>query len=715
MATNPSVDDLFAALQKADAQGNTEDARQIAGMIRQMQGQAPKPSFSNVTSKIATAAGPNGLGTDMENYRAGIGKSFVDQARGLAQAGTGLVAQTIAPTVNLYKAFGTQNDLLDAPANAYQALKQQEDEARITDAPLMSTKAGIAGNITGYGAQMLAPAAALRGARALGIAGETPLLNEALVPTTVRGGATQGAILGGTQPLGTGDSEDVRANNAVIGGAIGGGAQLLPRAVMASVRGLKGLIDPMTEAGQRGIQANMIRRFGAGGNMQLVPSQIPGVQPTLAEATGNPGLAQLQRTLANSADNGAVNDFTNRALANNGARYQFAQRAVGTPQDLASAQAARNQGTEGLYDLARTIDQQQAADAADVIAKANAQSASDAASRAAQTRQTGALIPGSQAASEQAARAIESSAPTYSLQAHPEVKALLSRPAFQMAVGRAKTLLANQGVRGVDPLQSVDGLQAVKMALDEMANADPATPLGRYGKQAVLGIKNDLMSATNEMSPAFQTANQEYSRLSQPINAMQVGQEILNKGTSNALDANGNPNLYREAFARALGNADQIARQETGFAGATAENTLGQQRMQALRAVASDLDRANVGATGGKAIGSNTVQNMASQSALDQIAGALGSSGIADSPLLQKLARPIDTIYKFFGVPDELKAKLTQVMLNPQDYQSQQVLSLIPAQQRNGLAKALAPYFGALGNVGQATRISVSQQPPLQP
>lgn len=714
MATNPSVDDLFAALQKADSQGNTEDARQIAGMIRQMQGAAPKPNFGNVTSKSATAAGPNGLGTDWQNYRAGIGKSFVDQARGLAQAGTGLVAQTIAPTVNMYKAFGVQNDLLDAPSNAYQELKKQEDEARITDAPLMGTKAGIAGNITGYGAQMLAPAAALRGARALGIAGETPLLNEALVPTSVRSGATQGAILGGTQPLSTSDSEDVRANNAVIGGAIGGGAQLLPRAILAGYRGIKGLVDPLTEAGQQGILANALRRFGSGGNMQLVPSQIPGVQPTLAEATGNAGLAQLQRTLANSADNGAVNEFTNRALANNAARYRYAQNAVGTPQDLAAAQEARSQGTSGLYSLAKALDEQQAADAQRIIQGINAKSSSEAAqaardaeSQAASSRALSLGSPVPEAATPQATQ--------YTLQAHPAVRQLMNRPAFQTAVARARTLLANQGMAGADPLQSVDGLQAVKFALDEMANADPSSSLGKFGKQAVLGVKNDLMNATNEMSPAFQAANQEYARLSKPVNAMQVGQEILNKGTSNALDANGNPNLYREAFARALGNADQIARQETGFAGATAENTLGSQRMGALQAVASDLDRANVGVNGGRAIGSNTVQNLASQSALDQISGAIGSAGFADNPIVQRLARPIDTIYRFFGVPDELKGKLTQVMLNPQDAQSQKILSLIPAQQRSGLAKALAPYFGVLGNVGQASRIGVSQQPPLQP
>jgi len=58
-------------------------------------------------------------------------------------------------------------------------------------------------------------------------------------------------------------------------------------------------VAPLTNSGQSDIVANTIARF-ANGEVTPVASKIPGVRPTLAEATGNPGLAQLQRAITDS-------------------------------------------------------------------------------------------------------------------------------------------------------------------------------------------------------------------------------------------------------------------------------------------------------------------------------------------------------------------------------------------------------------------------------
>lgn len=75
-----------------------------------------------------------------------------------------------------------------------------------------------------------------------------------------------------------------------------------------------------------------------GGPVQLVQSKIPGVHFTASQATGNPGLALIerQRRAANP------NLFTAREQENTAARNAYAQKVIGTPEQLEVAEAARN-------------------------------------------------------------------------------------------------------------------------------------------------------------------------------------------------------------------------------------------------------------------------------------------------------------------------------------------------------------------------------------
>jgi hypothetical protein len=79
-----TLDELFAALQKADAAGNTEDAKQLAGIIRQQQGVVTKPEKPADTRRPEDVGFFEGLGAATKKGFEGLG----DITSGLGLAGT---------------------------------------------------------------------------------------------------------------------------------------------------------------------------------------------------------------------------------------------------------------------------------------------------------------------------------------------------------------------------------------------------------------------------------------------------------------------------------------------------------------------------------------------------------------------------------------------------------------------------------------------------
>lgn len=137
-------------------------------------------------------APPDPTGSTVENFLAGAGKAFVDLERGARQFSTEL-GNTVG-LGHLTPIFG------DAE------VQRQRDEQALAakrDAPLMNTKAGIAGNVVG-GVAATAPALAVPGAN------------------TVAGAGAIGAGYGALQPVS--DPQD-RATNTALGFAFGAGGQ----------------------------------------------------------------------------------------------------------------------------------------------------------------------------------------------------------------------------------------------------------------------------------------------------------------------------------------------------------------------------------------------------------------------------------------------------------------------------------------------------------
>lgn len=254
----------------------------------------------------------------LQKFGAGVGKSALDTVRGLQQIGS-LIGSALPGSIG------------DTAQAKYDQLKADQTATQAQDAPLMHTGAGLTGDIAGQALQAIGGGVALKGAGLLG----------SVIPNSYRAAAATGAAQGLLQPISQDQSELSRAGN----GAIGAGAGLLGQGAVnvvgAGLRGAKALISPFFDSGQDAIVASGLRRFGGDAALNATPSHVPGVQATLAEQTGDAGLAQLQRAVADS-DPSIARQFAERRASNNAGRLNLLQQTAGTPDDIAQAVARRD-------------------------------------------------------------------------------------------------------------------------------------------------------------------------------------------------------------------------------------------------------------------------------------------------------------------------------------------------------------------------------------
>lgn len=138
-----------------------------------------------------------------DNMVAGVGKSFVDTARGITQLGAKAL-DAVAPRAPTLSGLVTGAD--NSRAAGVQA---GIDESQALDAPLMQTGGGVTGNLMGQAAQFAVPGNyAIRGASFLPRAASA---------------AAFGAGVANTQPVATGQSRLANTAMGAAGGALGEG------------------------------------------------------------------------------------------------------------------------------------------------------------------------------------------------------------------------------------------------------------------------------------------------------------------------------------------------------------------------------------------------------------------------------------------------------------------------------------------------------------
>lgn len=253
-------------------------------------------------------------------YQAGIDSAL--RSTGMASAALrGAGADSVA---------GVLDRNVGAPlARQSQAARDRVAKQRQEEAIFRETPAGMAGQATGTLVSMIGPGITLRGT----------LPGAMLFPRTVAGNSMLGAVAGATQPYAT---EGEQAQNAGIGGALGGAGAAVPRAVGAGRSALSRMFDGLTFSERR---AGQQIADAATSQLRIEPSGVPGVVRPLGEATADPGVSALER-LARQRN---PEIFVPQDARNNAARMQLIREMQGTPE--ARAEALRLRGEEGTQAL----------------------------------------------------------------------------------------------------------------------------------------------------------------------------------------------------------------------------------------------------------------------------------------------------------------------------------------------------------------------------
>lgn len=377
----------------------------------------------------------------------------------------------------------------------------------------------------------------------------------------------------------------------------------------------KAAIQPFTDAGQDSIAARIIQKFGAGGPMAVDATElVPGSLPTLAESTGNAGIATLQRGVRDLRPNA----FVEREAANAAARHAVFDGAAGDTNALGAATAARDNAADALYGRAF---------AADAMRQDLARSSQQARAPFAAVGLSGAMDD----------------------LATPGLHALTERPMFKQAVDAAKQLAANHGVQLDDPLQSLQGLHYVKLALDDALNPAAKSAMGRNASAAVMDMRDKLADELAQVSPLYGNARQTFAEMSQPINAMEALQGLR------LTNAPGNMTLSK------VKNAIDGLEKLRSAPGVNPAKSITPEQLDVLKNIHADLLRQDLlGA--GKSAGSGTFQNISTGNLLDSLMpGTLGAV------VKSKIGTGVGQIGKLaYGSSDEaIRSKLTDMMLTP--------------------------------------------------
>jgi len=259
---------------------------------------------------------------------------------------------------------------------------------------------------------------------------------------------------------------------------------------------------------------------------------------------------------------------------------------------------------------------------------------------------------------------------------------LLNRPLVKKAMTRAQTIAENEGrpfgftITSSAPFSGVGGaapevkksitgnsLQDLKMAMDDMLK-DPASGIVGKEAQQARSLRGKIVGWMEDANPEFKTARQTYANMSQPINQMQIGQELVNKLQPALSDFGATGAETGATYARQLRNSDKLAQNATGFKGAgTLESVMGSEKMAILNSIGQDLSQSE-GRNAGRAVGSPTMQNMMGQNLLNRIAGPVGiPASFAQSVLASHLARPYEFVMK--SAQPNISAVLAEAMADP--------------------------------------------------
>lgn len=589
---------IYQAIRNADAKGDSAAVRTLGNYLKTLDAPAQKPA-----EQVATEQRQRNVDemSGLERFHAGAGKAFYDAGNGIKQlldkpavALESLMGDKIAASAA--KFFGTPT----AKASA-DATQKDIDERKVLAAPLMKTKGGFAGNVAGNVAIAL-PAAFVPGG------------------ATLAGSAATGAGLGFVQPVATDES---RLTNTAIGAAAGPLGVLGGRAVAATWKGGKALVEPFTAKGREAIAGRTLERFGVeAGDVAGLTGQATttGAERTLAEQVARPegaaAAARLQDAVR-ALDPQIAAKFEAREMANNAARVGTLKEVAGEEGGREFAAMMRKNTSKELYDKAfdsAKIDYSQ-------------------------------LTKGERG----------------------EVTKLMNMPAVKDAIKAAQQNALNEGKSLNKPEMSVEGLHMMQLAMKDMID-NAGSSAAQVNKAMSISMARDrLLNFIQRMSPEYAEARGTHAAMSKPLNQMDTAAEILKRGASATTDLAGNQRLMPNALANAMKDEGRLISQATG--GKAPQTTLADMlepnQLSKIKAVASEVDKVGAVARAGNGPGSATAQRMASQNVMRQMLGPTGlPESWAESTLLNTMARPVQFAYNGVAEP-RIQQVITELLLDP--------------------------------------------------
>lgn len=530
---------------------------------------------------------------------------------------------------------GSQADSIGQRYSENIANEQAHTNAFNQAHPYASAAAGLAGGLGALGAAAKTTA----GAKLLGLTGQT-------LPQQIAQGMASGAGINAADAV-TRGNDPLEA--AETGALFGGAAPVAGRAVGEITSGagstLAKIAEPFTQAGREARANRIISEFAQSAPVQTNTAPLAGSSPTAAQATANPGLAALERQLRNmpGEPNAA---FTARDAANTEARNAAFgglsgdqvtldmlrnQRSADAEQNLqtafGSSPQVNPQGIVRVIDniLASKSGQRQAVQSAlnairDQIVLPNP--LEDRISQASDIIRAG-LSGASQANIPQfkAAAKLLRQANNGDIEEGDLISGLSKLAKGQKIVGPIDNALSIIK-QGPSKLQTdAEQLYGIRQnAGDKMKFSGSAEKLA---SSELINVQNAIDRAIQKQASAYSTYLKTYASQSKPIDVQQLLQ------SANVTDSKGNITLGKlDSFIK---NIERGQKQS----GAMPAKSVMPGQLNQLRAIRDDL-RMSQNSSLGKAIGSNTVQNLMSnghiesflrnQAAAPVIGGLLGSA-----------------------------------------------------------------------------------------
>lgn len=656
-----------------------EGATQEDVLAYAQQNYKPKADFSGVRSRVVPSsrseAAPKSrtMGDRYDSYISGVGKSMRDTGVGLKQ----LLSEGLEDRVDaVWNVMGRPGADKGDPIGK---LRQYNERSRQEEARLRASLPGMAedpefafGNVVGTLGQLFTPGAALRGTAA----------GRAALPATIKGNTLQGMALGTVQPVA---EQGERAVNQGIGGLAGWLGATAPRALGAVTRPVRSAISDLlgqpTASGVERRAADLIRQEASdvGSLMRPQPSAVPGVQRTLAEESLDPGVARLERQLRGSGPAGV---FAPIDQANAAARVRSIEEIAGTDAQMAAAEVARSQATGSLretamregQDYARMSGMMQDLERARLMLQAQDVAALNAAN--APLRSVGGAAPFPVMTQQQIEQQVSGVSRT-------DLGPLVSRlreisssnsgnPAVQSTLDRVDSALG-------DARNSVSGLYNVRKYIDALltGKAGSDTTAARAATAELMAMKGAIDDEIAGRAPTFADYLDAYRTMSRPINRMQIGRELLDRGAGSAIadPVTGVRPLTPAGFSRQANDLDSLAARATGFDKARADQILTPDDIAKIRAVQDDLERQAFRATAGSGGNSMTQERQA-------LARRMGRSAIQSVPVVGRFAESLEAMGE-----RRLNETLSRLIANPEE--ARRVLSALSAKDRATVNKAL--------------------------